>query len=412
MQEPEIERIVGQVARRMLLTRAAETGAVCATAGAIAGAALVAALSIGRVLPGWAAAICLAPIVCGMVVFSAACRRAMRLSRKQAAAVFIVLAGLGLVCAAAVWSGVFAAIPRWAGFALCLAVGALAGAVVELVGGTKPLASAIEVDLRAGLKEKFATAAELALAGGQPDAIQACVFDQAADAAQKAGLEQMGLWHRTRATIAAIVLSCCLAAALGLMPVIGLVDAGDQSGRTARALLNLPDGDVNKAINALTDRARQTDGQASQAFQAAAKVLNARDERQLADMIAKLEKMGYKLAAVMPPDIRQQLANQTGGGGGSGQTVKPTATIPATGQTIKPPPLAAADSFVPVPADSIRTDTADPAAQTGSPRRVPPFVNFPDAWSDARRRAANLLSAGKIPPEYRQLVRDFFDAAE
>ena len=99
-----------------------ETAGVCATAGAVAGAALVAAWSIGRVLPGWAMAICIAPIVCGAAVFIPACRRVMRLSGKQAAVIFIVLVGFGLACAAAVWNGSFTAISRWAGFAMCLAI--------------------------------------------------------------------------------------------------------------------------------------------------------------------------------------------------------------------------------------------------------------------------------------------------
>lgn len=413
MAQDEIERLVRHVGQRMLLTCVAETAGVCATAGAIAGAALVAAWAIGRVLPGWAIAICLSPIIFGLAALLPACRRLMRLSGRQATGVFIVSIMLAAACAAAVLTDAFTTISRWAGFAICLAGGACFGAAMEFVGGSKPLASAIEVDLRAGLKEKFATAAELALSDGEPDAIQACVFDQAADAAKKAGLEHMGLWHRTRATVAAVVLSCCLAAALGLLPVMGLTDANDQAGRTAAALLNLPNSDANRVIDALNNQARQDPTQASQTISAAAREIAVRDKQQLAELIARLEKMGYKLAEMLPVDIQQQIAEQSSGGGGTGgQTTKHPSATESTSQ-VAPPSLTKTNFFVPVPLESVKTVAAVPTQpQTVAANRLPAYTNFNDAWSGARQRAANLLTAGKIPPEYRQLVRDFFDAAE
>jgi hypothetical protein len=60
------------------------------------------------------------------------------------------------------------------------------------------------------------------------------------------------------------------------------------------------------------------------------------------------------------------------------------------------------------PAYAALADANAPAAPQGATPATQ-FVHLDDAWSQARARAAEAMRANTIPPEYRDIVRRFFE---
>jgi hypothetical protein len=133
----------------------------------------------------------------------------------------------------------------------------------------------------------------------------------------------------------------------------------------------------------------------------AAAVVQVQDAQELQKVLAKLRAMGYQPLDSLPASVLAAAG------------IKPGDARPRN----TPPPVAAVDAnrslaarggegsvrvFDPAYAAMVKTAASSPSAA------APAMIRFDDAWSAARARAAAAARSSEIPPQYQQLIRDYF----
>ncbi len=417
-------------ARRLVGVRALEAAAVGAVAAGLSVAAGQAGLLAGRVSTVLAVAIALLPVAAaGAILRWPRLRLAARLDERDARLVAVIVCGAALACAAAILAGRMVPRPRLLMPIMLVPLGALVAGGTVLWRGITLGQAALYHDIRFGLAERLSTAAEL-VSGKEADRpIATCVFGQAVAAAAEVDLARRGLWRRSRATIGALTLSVALCTVFGIVSPPGSAGASagafDEIRERVRQLNTKEKRELVEALRKLADRV-QRDPALRRRLLAAAQAAekNQQVDSSLAELQDAVADADDAEAARIARTILKAvgLAAESGPGDGDGQG-GPSAGKLASGHTAKGPPTFDANTLdanssaseKPLPA---RTLVYNPSYSAGGDANAPtpspsagasPFVSFDDAWSLARARAAEAMRAGAIDPEYRDLVRRFFE---
>jgi hypothetical protein len=338
----EVHILLRRLAWRMLWTRAAEWAAVGATVGALAAATL---MLVRAALP---------PLVVSLP-------------------------------------------PLWFFSAVLLPCGALVGVLAALLRGVGVREAAVFVDLRYGLQERLATAAELS-AGGRDDPAARCVFEQAlAGVGSLQG--RVRFRTRTRRTPAALLLGAMLCAALLLLPQRR---ANDETAQLARQVAALRADQRRALAQALREEATRREIGEEKSLQDAAAVIELSDERELRRVLAALKKRGVHLREIAPPALREKLGFPVEGTADQG-SARVQRQEPGPGEAFAfPGETTAGGEGVYHPAYA---DIVPPGEESAGFVATTPA----EAWRMAQDRAALALHHGDVPAEYRPIVRAFFD---
>lgn len=415
----DVSNMLSAAARRLLLVRVAEA----ATVGAIAAGlgAAVGELAWSLDLPGWAAAFgcAAAGLMAAGLVARPGVQRSLGLHPAMARTVGVICGAIGLAEAACLLAGGPEILPA---FALPLALvpaGALAAAGVRAIRGVTPMEAAVFHDAKQHLDERLSTAAELASAPGPDEPFERCVFAQATEAVDAERLRRQALWRRTPATAGALGLSLALCAALAFLPSpsSAMVEASFQRIRAFAA--DSGPGAKADLIAALRQLAEQIekDPELRRRLREAALAVEkpgalsealAEVEAALADaddaVAARIARSLLESLGLGPAEDGAAGAPKTAGGEPDPPTAADANAIIGNGDD---KPLAARvfvydASYAGVP-DANAPTAADPNTNAAA------FVHLTDAWTAARARASTALAAGAVPPEYRTLIRKFFE---
>ena len=410
--------ILAAAARKLRFARAVEAAALGATIAALCAAAWQLAWTLAWLHPLAAAACCAAPVPLALVpAMSHRVRRWFVLSRGQARAMgaFCVAAsGAGVAC---VLTGATPHLPKLVLGLLLVPAGALAGAALAGARRVSLVQAGLFHDVRLGLAERLSTAAELAGSAGRDKPLAQCVYAQALATASDRQVARRSVWRRSRSTVAALGLSLALCAAMALLPTAGRVDveksfeqirarAGDLSPATRKGLV-----ETLRRLAALAEKDPALRDRLREAADAAAK------NEKLQERLIELEQSLATADDAEAARIARELLGATGSEGGD-VTARPV----GPGDANAPEPLdanalAGAGGVKPLPArvlvyDRTYRNLIDANASPGPEHvRVGPhaFLRLDDAWADARARAAAALADGRVPAEYRTLLRRFFE---
>ncbi|HUS91707.1 MAG TPA: hypothetical protein VM695_07635 [Phycisphaerae bacterium] len=420
----EVLNILKAAAGRLRAVRAAESAAVGATAAGLAAAVCEAAWLVAPARPWAAVALCLVAGAGGVLLPAwRAFRRRASLSRAEGRLVAAVAASAVAAGLAGVVTG---ASDSLGGFVLPLLLvpcGALAGAAVVAAGGVTPLEAAIYHDVHLRLAERLSTAAEIAAAGGERPLAEH-VYAQALDAARAVRPERRVPWRRTRATAGALGLSVALWGALGLVPKPAVVAVRANFERIqahAEKITPLERKEVLRTLRRLAEAVRDNPRLLA-ALKAAAIAAEADKHlperlREFGDVLADADDaraaaIARSLLAAMglPTDAEAPGGADQGAGGrlASADANKPVAADAngLIGQAGQKPLAARVHVWDPQYRDVRDANLAPSTAPAAGAAALVPLAN---AWTAAQDEARQALTAGRVPPEYRRLVRRFFE---
>ncbi|MGC9455386.1 MAG: hypothetical protein ACP5HU_11055 [Phycisphaerae bacterium] len=316
-------------------------------------------------------------------------RRKLRLVRAVEAAAVAATAGALLAAATLLvgWltdvTGLSSSAYLGAGRYVPLVLIPLAAAAAATVGLLRPIdlrQAGRRLDLRAHLRDRLATAAELIESSQAEAPVVRTVCAQALRAAERADALNVPLWSRTRATAAALGLSLLLVGAL--LPVAAA--AGRRGpAEVASALGRMTPQQreqLAEAIRRLASQAglEETNPEVARAADAA---LDSDAER-LEPALVELRRAGVDTSAL----LRRE----------------PEPDEPARADTAPDAPLTDAES--PAEPDPPAVRVYSPA----SPDSGDATESYTRAWDRAQAQAAGALASGRIPPRYRMLVRRYF----
>jgi len=285
---------------------------------------------------------------------------------------------------------------------------ALAGAVVQALRPVKPTDAAILLDLRYNLRERLSTAAELVASPTRDDGVTEYVCSQAAAGLRRQAAAIRPPWRRTRTTAALLGLVVVLCA---ILSVSGNLSSSAQEVAVAAVAAEMrkmsPLEQDNLLARLRKARAREGASRLKPKLTQAVRAMEDGDAGKLTQLIRALMDAGVDVRALFS---KKMLA--AAGTGAKGGTALPE-THPAT---IVPRPIAAAEApaYVHIyhPAYARLLAAGPKGSADSQPDTSPPnvLVPFEAAWDAARVRAENNLarSRSKIPPQYHQLIRDFF----
>jgi len=401
----EVIAILRRAARKLLLTRGAESAAAAGTAGALAAAAIIMAVTVAQSSQAVALAICALPVAAGLALaLSRRLTPALGLDRPCAIWIALVVLAAGGGGAAIIISGRCDLLPRTMTAAALTAVAIVGGWLVRMVRGVSLEDAAEFLDGRATLNERLATAVYLTQDHPRTGVMARAVFSQALAALHDRRPHKAPMWRKTRAAAAALVLAVLVCAAVALLPGRG----GPNARELAVALGQMSPRQRARIAEALLRAAGSADPRLAETLASAAKLVEAHDPETLAKTIRKLKEQNFSFVTVIPSDLLIAM-----GLGGSGDDTGKSADLrrsngvtprPRDGNTVSP---AAADP------DARRVLVYDPNydAPTTSGLSPPPadaLVPYDTAWSAARDRAARALARGNVPTRYRPIVRAFF----
>lgn len=405
----EVIDILRVTARRLALMRAAEAGAVTAIAGGLAAAAVQAAWIIAPRYPLAAAGVCILPLLAGAAVIALPGRaRIVGMENRIAVVIGGTCIAVGAAGIWAVQAGWYEHISKALVAVAIMPLAALAGAVVRALRPVKPTDAAILLDLRYNLRERLSTAAELVAGPTRDDSVTEYVCSQAAAGLRRQAAAIRPPWRRTRTTAALLGVVAVLCA---ILSVSGNLSSPAQEAAVAAVAAQMrkmsPLEQDNLLARLRKARAREGAGRLRPKLTQAVQAMEDGDAGKLTRLIRALIEAGVDVRALFS---KEMLAAATGAGAKGGTAPE---THPAT---IVPRPIAAAEApayvhiYHPAYAELLaagRKGIADSQPDT-SPGNV--LVPFEAAWDAARVRAENNLarSRNKIPPQYHQLIRDFF----
>lgn len=420
--------ILRAYATRMKLTRLIEASCLCAGAAAVASAIIEAGWAFVLVQPALAAFICMVSLLVAISLFFSWPRRLLRIEKNVAWVLACLLAAAGVAATSIIAAGLAGEWPAWLWPAVLIPAGTLAGAIFAACQGVTLAQAGIWVDLKCRLNESLSTAAELIAEGrDDSDAMAVCVYRNAVESASAIDARKVKMWRRTQATTGAVALSMLLAITLIFVPP--LLPAEVQAdlawaGRTAGSLAEMTPQQRQQLANALQAAAgRAADsadvrhalarasiaaaGGDAEAFKAALELL-ARGKIRLQQAIGTESPGAGDLASqsahnaepsVMPSSLAAKNAPDSKTGSGTPKDdEKSAATSRASG-----------GELVRVYNPQYRQGDLQATSEGGqSAAAAMPPSDWNDAWRQAQLRANDAVRNQAVPPEYRQLVRDYF----
>ena len=407
----EIQAITTQAAGRLLRVRALESAAVGIAWAALAAAWVELAWTITGVAPLASAAVCLGPVAMGALL-AAWSSVGMRLDMDRSLARMLALLGmvLGLAGVACVALGGYGSVSKAMIALVLVPVGALVGAAGVFWRGVTRRAAAVWLDVRGDLSDRLATAVELAESPEADVPAARCVYDQALAAVRIGRPQRQPMWRRSRTTIGAAALAVAVCVALALAPDLVPPARTVTPETVAAALDKLPPAEVRNLVRTFRQAARRAaeDPALARTLFRAADAASVKNSTGFERALRELEAQGVDLAALIPDDVRRA-AGLTEADGAIAQRTNSSAAD--GGGDVGPPSIGPGAVAAPPGNGIIRV--YHPAADAGDPATRPATgpagtVSYADAWSAARSRAADALARGRVPSEYRGLVRDFF----
>lgn len=409
----EVMDILRVMARRLALMRAAEAGAVAAIAGGLAAAALQVAWSIAPRYPLAAAGICLLPLLTGTAVFALPGR--LRIVG-VAGRIALVIGGTCIVIGAGgIWgvqAGWYENVSKALLAATLMPAAAVAAAAAQALRPVKPTDAAILLDLRYNLRERLSTAAELAAGRTRDGAVTEYVCGQAAAVLHRQAAAIRPPWRRTGATAAMVALVAVLCGVLSVTGGLSSPARRKAEAAVAAEMRKMPPSEQDNLLARLRKaRARQGAGPLRRKLTQAEQALQDGDAGKLTRLIRALIEAGVDVRSLFGNEMLAA-ATGTGAKGGAAPETQPAAVAP------RPIPAAPAPAYVhiyhPAYAKLLAAGAKGGTASQPDTSAGNVLVPFEAAWDAARIRAENNLarSRGKIPPEYHQLIRDFFAEGE
>lgn len=311
------------------------------------------------------------------------------------------------------WHGV--SVRHWA--LLIVPAGAALGAIRQWRRGATAAEAAAGLDAKAHLQERLVTAEELARRQTNAPPADA-VFFQAMAAAKAAGAQRMTPWRRSSRTAATLALALLLCLALSQFPLGGPTGPAEQEQALSDALGTVTQQqrqDFSQAI-AKAAAAARSDPALARELQRLAATIEVNDAREMKTILQRLRQQGYRPLELIPsafllaaspkasptpqPIAPQPLASPDRPAGGQRGEPHPSATSPLAddGQRIR----VYNPHYKPVAAEP-----NSPTAEKGPSAAAGATVSFDDAWTAAKERATS-GPAAQPPPEYRQLIHDYF----
>ncbi|MBL7133532.1 MAG: hypothetical protein ISS78_05490 [Phycisphaerae bacterium] len=401
--------ILRATARRVALMRAAEAGAVAAIAGGLAAAALQVAWTIAPRYPLAAAGICFLPLLAGVVVFALPGRlRILGVEDRIALVIGGTCIGIGAAGIWAVQAGWYEHVSKALVAVTLMPVAGLAGAVVRALRPVRPTDAAILRDLHYDRRERLSTAAELVAGRTRDGAVAEYVCSQAAAALRGQSDAIRPPWRRTGTTAALLVLVAVLCVVLSVSAGLSSPARLKAEAAVAVEMRKMSPSEQDDLLARLHKaRARQGAATLQQKLTQAEQALQDGDAGKLTQLIRALIEAGVDVRALFGKKMLEVATGRGAKGGAPPETQ--TATV-----AVKPVPAAPAPAYVYVyhpayarllAAGAKGGTDSQPATSVGNV-----LVPFDAAWDAARIRAENNLarSRSKIPPQYHQLIRDFF----
>lgn len=414
----QVLSILHRHAIRLLAARCRQRSVRAGTAGALAAAVVVLAGTWAFSHPWATRALCIAAIASLAGVLSAVGLSIMPwrlaggnlraparkpgeiLARSAGVDLVAVVVALAAWTAVAVWPGELVTLPRWCPLVLCPLAAVVAAAATAIKGVTLHEAAAW-LDARGNLRQRLVTAAELAHASDACPAALA-VYAQALEALAKANAQPPTPAHSAHPSAAAFGLSLALAALLTFVPVVGLPTPDDGLVRLAQAVPTLSAAQRAQLTEAFRQAAAAADPNIAAQLARAATVVEVQDAQELQKVLAKLREMGYQPLDALPASVLAAAGLGPRGGPGA----SPLPVVKVTDANPAPPAVRDGDGtvrvFDPAYAALVKAASTQNIAFDAS------MASFEDAWFAARARAAAAARSGQFPPQYQQLIRDYF----
>jgi len=220
------------------------------------------------------------------------------------------------------------------------------------------------------------------------------------------GPGELPLWRRTRATPALLGLVVLLCATLTLLPTF---TPCDQLADALAAMTAENKDELARSFAKAARQAEQTNPELARDYLQAAKAVEIDDPEKLKEVLRKLRRRGFRLVEVVGAEVLAAAGGVGGGADAAGVKSPPKVGPNGTRRRVSPPKggRGLVRVFDPEYAKILAGRKPPPKAGAG-PDGAGDFVHLDEAWQRARQGAQASLAAGKVPPEYRQIVRDFF----
>ena len=275
-----------------------------------------------------------------------------------------------------------------------IACGALACgySVFALFGRYRLARAAAEVDRRRDLKERFATAVELAKSDRAEAPVARACYTHALAALGGRPLAGLGLWRSMRVWIVVALLAAGFAGAMdalawqsyeGRLAALSADEREQLAGAFRREAALIGGDEVKQALN-----------------DAAAAVIQV-DEEALEAILDDLRKHGF-----IPVELTPEAVRLAAFLAGPDLAAKIQAYREATSESSDGPEFDPAGRWTNVFHPDYRPTEVSDREGSG----FVPTASFEEMWPLAQLRAADALASGEIPAEYRPIVRDYFAA--
>ncbi len=418
----DIFAVMRVASRKLRAARAIEAAAVGAVAGGLCAAVAEVAWTLAGASAVVAGAVCAACVAfAALLTARPGLRRILSLDPRASRLVGGICAVCGVGALACVATGWYATVPVLLLPLLLMPGGAVAGLIFAARSTIALPETALYHDVRLGLAERLSTAVELAASDAADEPFSRCVYADALAAARASRPERQPVWRRTRATGGAVGLSVALCAALAFLPSPGATDVPRSFERIRSRAANLTEPgrrNLAKVLRRLAEEVRQN-AKLREALRAAAAAKADELPEKLQELEAVVAGADAAEAARIAREILRAIGAGDGEGGPSGGDANapgaagsdPIGEAPPDPNTFRGPDGSKsllARAYVYHPAyGSVRDANGLPASRPSG--NGGGFVPRRDAWSEARQRAARALARGRVPAEYRRLVRRFFE---
>ncbi|MHC4561658.1 MAG: hypothetical protein ACYS8X_02680 [Planctomycetota bacterium] len=334
-----------------------------------------------------------------ILVLARVVRRRILLARAaEGAAVGVIVAGVASTAlSTVVLAGWLTVVSLWGVLAGMLCGGAMGGAMAAMVRGYSLLAAAELIDARRGLKERFATAVELASSSRREEPLARTCYAQTLSVLGDRPTAGVSLWRRSHRTTAGMVLAIMLTVAVGAL-------AHSDGGLSPSAMSPAQRAELAAAMR---DQARAvTAGELADALRRSADAIEQVDDAQFEQLAVELRDMGFRPAELTPEAIRTAAAlmpeTRPEGTADPPATTDPTPGVP--GET---GPAEDINRWVRVYDPDYRPAEDSEASSTDSPP-LAAEAPFEETWSAAQLRATESLHRGQAPEKYREILRRYF----
>ena len=425
----QAKKILRAYARRMKLARLMEASALCAGSAAMASAIVEAGWAFVLVQPSLAVCICMMSLPVAISLFFPWPRRLLHIETGLARLMTCVLSVAAVAATTVIAAGWAGNWPSWLWPAVLVPAGILAGATFAICRGVTLAQAGMCVDLKCHLNESLSTAAELIAQGRDDnDAMSACVYRQAVEFASAVDTRQVKMWRRTRATAGGVVLSMLLAGTLLFVPPLLPADVQADlalAARTAGSLAEMTPQQRQQLANVLQAAAGRA-AESADVRQALARASSAAAGGDAATLKAALELLArgkirlqetIGSPRVATGDLAGQgMHNAEPSGPPSSLAAKKAGDSQASSSNPQDGRESAATSkpssgeLVRVYNPQYRQGELPAASEVGHSAPAAEVIpsDWNDAWKQAQLRANDAIRSQEIPPEYRQLVRDYF----